>query len=324
MLPNKPFLPHLNSFEDLITKYEVTRAGFVALALEKNRRATPFVEQARALKIAASNAKTPNQLLYISDIQAALLTASGISDKAAAHLQLQDRLDAIQGLIQNFLEPAGENFVEELVYRFLLTRGETLGGSMRNVGGVIAQRKLSRALISALRISGRDYNWLHTLNSQWLPSAEDDSDIEIYLRGLSWKMNGLSRTLIFNLTVPLVRNNIDLCLLDCDWQQLSLKQQAKEIVATPQKYLAFGELKGGIDPAGADEHWKTARTALLRIESAFVKIGLKPQLFFVGAAIERKMAGEIWELLGNNTLTNAANLSDETQLISITRWLCNL
>lgn len=35
------------------------RAGFVALALEKNRRATPFVEQARSLKAAASQAKTP-------------------------------------------------------------------------------------------------------------------------------------------------------------------------------------------------------------------------------------------------------------------------
>ena len=63
-----------------------------------------------------------------------LITASGLSDKAVVHLTDQDKTEAIQGLIENFLEPAGAKFVEELVYRFLLTRGDALGGSMRNVG----------------------------------------------------------------------------------------------------------------------------------------------------------------------------------------------
>jgi hypothetical protein len=43
----KPYLQHLTSNDDLITNYEAIWAGFVALALEKNRRATPFVAQAR-------------------------------------------------------------------------------------------------------------------------------------------------------------------------------------------------------------------------------------------------------------------------------------
>jgi len=34
---------HLQSSDDLITTYAATRAGFVALALEKNRRATPYI-----------------------------------------------------------------------------------------------------------------------------------------------------------------------------------------------------------------------------------------------------------------------------------------
>jgi len=54
---------HLSSSSDLVTTYEEIRAGFVALALEKNRRASPFVEQARSLKAAASQAKTPADLL---------------------------------------------------------------------------------------------------------------------------------------------------------------------------------------------------------------------------------------------------------------------
>lgn len=86
----------------------------------------------------------------------------------------------------------------------------------------------------------------------------------------------------------------------------------------------MGELKGGIDPAGADEHWKTARTALDRIHKAFTKHRLKPHTFFIGAAIEAKMASEIWTLLQRGILENAANLTDEDQIASITRWLCGL
>lgn len=59
----KPYLQHLKSGKSLETTYEAVRAGFVALALEKNRRATPFVAQARALKAASGRAKTPADLL---------------------------------------------------------------------------------------------------------------------------------------------------------------------------------------------------------------------------------------------------------------------
>jgi hypothetical protein len=38
---SKPYLVHLKSAADLKTTNEAVRAGFAALALEKNRRATP-------------------------------------------------------------------------------------------------------------------------------------------------------------------------------------------------------------------------------------------------------------------------------------------
>lgn len=320
----KSYLQHLKNSEDLVTKYEATRAGFVALALERNRRATPFIEQARALKSFALTVKSPDKLLEIKDIQSALLTASGISDKATAYLQEEDKINAINGLIKNFLEPSGENFAEELVYRFLLTRGDTLGGSMRNAGGAIAQRKLMRALISNLRISGRDFEWLNALDNKWLKVSDNDMDIELYLRGLSWGKENQSRMLILNLTVPAVKNNIDLCLLNASPKEIKPSKQAKEFYQNPNNYLAFGELKGGIDPAGADEHWKTAQSALTRIQTAFSKIRLNPELFFIGASIEKKMATEIWNMLENNQLANVANLTNEIQLNSIARWICNI
>jgi hypothetical protein len=49
-----------------------------------------------------------------------------------------------------------------------------------------------------------------------------------------------------------------------------------------------------------------------------------PQLFFVGAAVEKKMADEIWSQLKNKTRNNAANLNEENQIASLSNWLCNL
>lgn len=324
MATKRPWLQHLKTSDDLVTPYEAVRAGFVALALEKNRRATPFVAQARALKASASKAKTPAGLIKIEEIQPALLTAAGVSDKASNHLQQEDRTEAIQGLIRNFLEPAGANFVEELVFRFLLTRGDTLGGSMRNVGGALAQRKLTRAIISALTIAGKHWQWLHSTSNIWSRNPEDAADIELYVRGLGWQKGRQYRTLIYNLTVPFLKNNVDLCLFNCSPEEITSAKLAKTIFNSPSLYIALGELKGGIDPAGADEHWKTARSALNRIHEAFSSAGLKPHTFFIGAAVEKKMANEIWSLLKGGVLENAANLTDEDQVASVSCWLRNL
>lgn len=315
----KPFQEHLSSSESLQTTYEAVRAGFVALALEKNRRATPLIAQARALKAVASRAKSPGDLAAIVEIQSALLTASGVSDKAANHLQEVDKTEAIHGLISNFLEPAGVHFVEELVFRFLLTRGDTLGGSMRNVGGFLAQCRLTRSIIAHLRNAGIGYRWFHSSTAAWAAMTDNDADIELSLRGIAWEVAGQSRTLLYNLTVPIVQNNIDLSLLNSAPEAIS-----KAIYKNPLAYLAFGELKGGIDPAGADEHWKTARTALGRIHSAFAKHKVRPKTFFIGAAIEAKMATEIWAMLKKGEIDNAANLTDDDQLASLTRWICSL
>jgi len=311
VVKNKPHRKHLSGSSDLVTTYEEIRAGFVSLALEKNRRATPFVEQARSLKAAASQAKTPADLLDIESIQPALLTASGVSDKAINYLLSQDKMEAIQGLIAKYLEPAGAAFVEELVFRFLLTRGDTLGGSMRNIGGVMGERKLTRATLANLALAGIPYQWLHSDSKEWIIGKAEDADIELYLTALCWSFKGRDRTMIYNRTVPFIGKNIDLCLLDCNSQEL------KTAFTTPARYVALGELKGGIDPAGADEHWKTARTSLTRIRKAFTDNGLFPYIFFVGAAIENSMAEEIWHQLEDGTLSNAANLTNADQVASL-------
>ncbi|MCX7806205.1 MAG: type II restriction endonuclease [Planctomycetota bacterium] len=315
----KPWTEHLMSSKDLVTTHAAIRAGFVSLALEKNRFATPFVEKARTLKAIASKAKTPRDLLGMEKIRPEMLAAAGISDKAAVHLNERDKENALRSLIGNFLEPAGSDFVEELVFRFLLTRGDTLGGSMRNLGGTLAQRKLTRSLISCLKLAGRSYTWLHSETKAWAEAPPDDADADLYLRGLSWENGRGLRTMMYNLRSPLVKGAVDMSLFDCDPKTIS-----RQVYEMAEAYIALGELKGGIDPAGADEHWKTGWTAVTRISEAFAKFRKKPRIFFIGAAIEARMASEIWELLERGVLDNAANLTDDRQLASISRWLCSL
>lgn len=316
----KPHLQHLTSSDDLLTTYEETRAGFITLILQRNRRATPFVEQARALKVAASVASSPANLLSITSIQAALLTAAGVSEKAEGHIDSEDKANAVRELIENFLKPAGPGFVEELVFRFLLTKGDSLGGIIRNLAGELANRKLIRAIFAALTVAGVPCFWLDpTDNRTWRRMTEEDAATDVRTKALAWASGERHRTMVFNRKPPLVGQNVDICLLASEPEELK-----RETLRTPARYIALGELKGGIDPAGADEHWKTARTALLRVRSKFQEQDLYPMTFFVGAAIERKMAGEIWAQLEGGILNNAANLTNDDQFSSLCNWLSSL
>lgn len=319
---NKPYLNHLKSSKDLITPYEETRAGFVALALEKNRKATPFVIEARALKVAAMKVSNAKKLLEIKSIRPSLLTAAGVSDKAEKYLQEKDQIKAIQSLIEKFLEPSGKNFVEELVYRFLLTKGDQLGGSMRNLGGILGERKLARAIISSLNLSNIIYQWHHTKSKKWILKSNDDADIELHLNGLSYENLLGIRTLVLNRTIPLVKKNVDLSVLQLHPEQIDSTKDSGHLIS--DNYIAFGELKGGIDPAGADEHWKTANSALNRIRESFAKKSLHPITFFIGAAIENSMSMEIFSQLESGVLTNAANLTNDDQVASFCNWLITI
>jgi type II restriction enzyme len=125
-----------------------------------------------------------------------------------------------------------------------------------------------------------------------------------------------------NITVPIVEKNVDVSILAGTVNVLRRGKQS--LIHNIDAYVALGELKGGIDPAGADEHWKTANSALNRIRKGFSDRKKKPFTFFVGAAIENSMASEIFKQLQSGSLDNAANLTNDEQLASICEWIINL
>lgn len=321
MVQNLPFKTHIAGFEDLVTTREEVRAGFIAFAFEKNRRSTPYIERAKALKAIASKSKRPEDLKKIKEIRGPLLTAAGLSDKALNHLTEADKSKAIDELIKDFLAPAGKDFIDELVFRFLLIQGDSLGGSMRNIVGALAMQKMTRAMLAALENADIDYQWLdiRSKKKEWLVGNKSDFDIENNLKALYWQANGKHRLFVYNILVPIVKNNIDIILLNAKPDELN-----GEILSDSAKYVMLGELKGGIDPAGADEHWKTANSALQRIRMAFNNLNKNPQILFIAAAIESKMATEIWNQLKSGKISNAANLTHDSQLAHVCNWIIKL
>lgn len=312
---------HFKTASDLVTSKEQTRAGFVSMALEKNYLATEYVDEAKALKGFAAKVDKPIDLLTIDDLQPGLLTASGLSDKSQNYLTKEDKDIAIKGLIEKYLEPAGENFIDELIYRYLLIKGDALGGKARNLAGVLGERKFLRCILSTLKVSRVSFEWKDRDTEIWLQNSDEHSDIEKRIKALHWKKRK-NRLLVLNYKPSFVNKNVDIVILEGDPREI--RSDKMSILHKPEKYIALGELKGGIDPAGADEHWKTANSALQRIKTSFKKKGLNPPTFFIGAAIEAAMADEIFGLLKSKELSNAANLTNEDQLVSICEWIVNI
>ena len=309
-------MTHIPNYEDLVTTHEQTRAGFLAMAFEKNRSAVPFVEEARVLKRIASSVAHPKELLRIAGIRNALLSAAGTSDKAMNHFTESDKEAAIVSLIDKYLVPAGDKFIDELVYRFLLIRGDSLGGKMRNIAGRLGEWKFTRTLISTLSLHSIPFQCRKTSSTNWIPGNIEETDIEHNIKGLYWETDGKPRTLLYNLTIPIIKKNVDLSLLGCP------PKDSISAIGNPREYLALGELKGGIDPAGADEHWKTANSALNRIRTRFQNS--VPFTFFIGAAIATDMAKEIFSQIKNQTLHMAANLNNDKQLVDLCKWLIEI
>lgn len=311
----------ITSASSLVTTHEQTRAGFLAIALEKNRIGDPYIKQALAFKAMTAHTTGPDDFLNIPQIRPFMLTATGLSEKSLQHLNEEDYTVVIKELIDKFLKPAGSTYIDETIYRYLLTKGDAVGGIMRNRIGAMGQEKLVRCILSCMNVRGIFYDWSGD-GRTWYKKPVNDVEIEKNIKALHWKnASDEERVLGFNMTISTVKKNVDICLYAADMIDYNHGKIAK---SKPELAIMLGELKGGIDPAGADEHWKTANTALERIRTGYANIGRSVLTSFVGAAIEKAMAIEIYEQLLNGVMTNAANLTNTNQLVDYCNWLLEL
>lgn len=309
------------SVSDLVTSSEEIEKGFIAQTLEKSRRAKPILDEASELKEKVIEIGSANELINHPELYSYLLLAAGVSTKAAQHLEESSKQRIIRALVDNCLLPAGDRYADEFVFRYLLAWGDSLGGSLRNWIGTKAKNRFTNILINEISKSKKSYLWLSDSKKlgqkgAWIQQEPNDLS---QVKGLAWTVPSGKRVLLYNRKIPLVQKNVDVSVLNIDHEEIKAQH-----LKLPNFYVALGEIKGGIDPAGADEHWKTAISALNRIRGSFAREGLMIKTFFVGAIIVQSQAQEILSQLDAGLLDYAANLTKDDQMTKLSSWLLSL
>ncbi len=319
----------IKSANDLITSDEQIMEGFVKASLIKSSEARPYIEEAKKLREMASKVNTPRNLLLIEGIKPFLITASGLSDKAIQHFDEKILNKSISKMIDDYLVSAGDSFVDELVYRFLLIKGGSLSGSTNNTIGALAQKKFVDRFLFVLDSEGLTYEFTYSQRAKnrrvvWRSMSYNEASKDVdRIKAFSWMINGKKKVLFFNAKIPSVGekgNNVDICLYD----HSVIPYSVDLINSHDECAIMFGELKGGFDPAGADEHWKTGNTALGRIRDAFASQNIPIYTSFIGVAIQESQANEIYAQLKSNELSYAINLNNDKQLTEYCKWIIGL
>ena len=222
--------------EDLVTDHSATVDGFLHQAKNKVTRSAPYVRDARNLLAMLNTHDVLADAAEDVELQPDLLSAAGLSDKALQHIDTRQIGSMIVEALSDEAAISDNSWRNEIVYRFLLTKGDSLGGSIRNLIGIEGQETFSGALTSNLDARGVDY------------SVQRSRGKNRKLQSIGWE----DRLLVFDKNPAYVRQNIDLILVDVAPDARPINQR----LADRDRFdaLAFGEIKGGIDPAGSDEH----------------------------------------------------------------------
>lgn len=295
-----PMPKYITKASDLVTDRTATVEGFLAQAREKTRQAQPLVASAIALWQQLQKVPSIHACATLKSIRPQLLAAAGFSQKSLNHLSDQEQQNALEEALKAVDATSPQDWRMDVFCRYLLTLGDALGGTMRNLTGASGGARFVDAVMCALAAAGQN------------PHVTKSNSGKI--QTITWP----GRILVLDKKPKFIGKNIDVILLDTHKPSASVQARLEQAC----DYLACGELKGGIDPAGADEHWKTANSALIRIQTACVQS--PPKLFFVGAAIENSMSDEIFAQLQDGRLAHAANLTKPDQLRDLAEWLVSL
>jgi len=266
--------------------------GFKWQAEQKLFRSTGYFTLANTF-LSRNRGMNQAQLISNPQLREFLLSACMLSKKSLGHLSKAEQDNLLITCI-NFTKINDPLYERELVNRYFLTSGDALGGVMRNAVGQAAQNLLTNHILKYLQDNG--YQVFINKNK-----AQKITD-------LTWIENNEKRTIYFDKKPLFLGKSVDFIVTQGQGGNLGSIHNIDEVIAC-------GELKGGVDPAGADEHWKTARSALDRIAQVYTAQhkGI-PELYFVGAAIEVSMSQEIFNDLRAGKLTGAANLMKINQL----------
>jgi len=287
---------------DIESTPEDTANSFASQAIRKASLARYYLNLAdRFASLLEQSDGSLEGLVADEGIRQHLLTAVGLSDKAKKYFTSDSEEDHLLEILKT-LNGDNTDLKRELLFRFLLTSGDSLGGRSRNLIGREGSDRLIDTVLSVLEGKAVPFKLSK-------PKGEK-------VGAILWD----ERVLLLDAKPRWINKNIDVILL-----RFKGEEDLASLRENPASFLACGEIKGGADPAGSDEHWKTAKSALDRIRDAFSALQEPtPPLFFAGQAIVSGVAQEIVTDLNRGKLAKAANLARENQVRDLANWLISL
>ncbi len=232
------------------------------------------------------------------DIRPFMLSAASFSAKSLKCYSEKARGVAIGNLLKSLTGTVAEKR-NELGSLFRTNEGETRNGVVKNKFAKTGERKFVRDIQAALRRRGVAYD-VHRQGGR--------------IKSMSWQ----GRCLLFNFT-PCTGRNLDALLVSADSEK-----EAKILArADASCWLAFGELKSGIDKAGADERWKTA-SGMIHWTRRNLRGYKSVPIFFAATTIVPTMAKEILSELRTGKLAFVSNMTKSDQRAALTDWLTGL
>jgi hypothetical protein len=200
--------------------------------------------------------------------------------------------------------------------------GDSLGGVSRNEVGRIAMTQVVDPLIRYLIPQGRLSAITFSLKGR-LVSPEDDegsgasgeqristdpeADVEALLRRFEEFRVIYHRLDLSNGSRLLMNRQLTWEAPDGTTHRIGPDLHSQ--VGTMDMCWA-AELKGGADPAGSDEHWKTATQSFQRVlEAAQETKRPQPMLSFIATILVERVAREAQNWLNNGRLTSVYNLT---------------
>ncbi len=148
----------------LITSHRAVCDGFLGQALEKTKRAQPFVDQVKRLRAILDSATDIDSLVAMPAVLIDLIAAAGFSDKAVSDLTADELAKALRLWLGLVCASHPNDWRDVVVFCYLLTRGDSLGGSMRNWTGEMAGRRLVAAIQAALQ--ERSIEWEQVVSAK--------------------------------------------------------------------------------------------------------------------------------------------------------------
>lgn len=280
MPSSNPNVPRITSAAEIVEGFELQLFSKWDLIL--NRFLTPVNTFQHNLLAIQANTVTN----FVNQLSGNTLddcfTAIGASDKAKRYLP--NNQGAIRTYITNALTIAGvrtvDAAIEHLCTGYALISGDSLGGASRNLVGTRGEDLIQQILTNSFAAT------VVERNSAGRPKITQ------------FIQNNSTFYVHWNKRIPMAAKNYDFIITN------SRKFNENDIIAVL-------EIKSGCDPAGADEHWNTAKGKLSTLNAVNNTI----RCGFASIIIDNTVRNQIANEINSGLLVCGINLNDDSEIV---------